>query len=138
MADVFSKDKRSGIMRAVKSSGTKPEMFVRKYLFSLGFRYRKNYIRLPGKPDIALPKYKVAIFINGCFWHGHEGCEASTLPKSNIEYWTQKISRNKERDMRKLHELQKLGWQVYIIWECDLNQKVLDKLVKTIVKRHKN
>jgi len=133
MADVFTKGKRSEIMRSVKSSETKPEILVRKYLFSLGFRYRKNYGSLPGKPDIVLPKYRTIIFINGCFWHGHANCEAASLPKSNTDYWTSKISRNRERDIRKRRELRALGWRVFVLWECNVAKKRLQKLVRQIV-----
>lgn len=92
--DVFSKSKRSDIMSKVSGKDTKPEILVRKFLFSKGFRYRKNVKDLPGKPDIVLPKYKAIIFVHGCFWHGHESCEAAKLPTSNIDYWTEKIASN--------------------------------------------
>lgn len=122
MTDVFSKKKRSDIMRAVKASETKPEILVRKFLFSLGFRYRKNYASLSGKPDIVLPKYKTIIFVHGCFWHGHKGCKAADLPKSNKAYWSCKIGRNVERDQSNIYELRQAGWKVLIIWECQIKQ----------------
>ena len=99
MADVHSKLIRSYNMSKIKGKDTKPELMVRKYLFSHGFRYRVNVNVLPGKPDIVLPKYKTAIFINGCFWHGHENCKFYVLPKTRTEWWKQKIDRNKQRDI---------------------------------------
>lgn len=102
MSDVFTKQKRSQIMSKISGKETKPEILVRKYLFSKGFRYRKNAKELPGKPDIVLPKHKTVIFVHGCFWHGHEGCRKSQLPTSNIEFWTEKIGRNKERDQKEI------------------------------------
>jgi DNA mismatch endonuclease (patch repair protein) len=121
--DVFSKSKRSEIMSKVSGKDTKPEVLVRKFLFSKGFRYRKNVIELPGKPDIVLPKYKTIVFIHGCFWHGHENCEAAKLPTSNVDYWTKKVSSNIERDCRNKQSLKSLGWNVIVIWECELKLK---------------
>jgi len=122
MSDVFSKTKRSQIMSRVRAIDTKPEIRIRKFLFSNGFRYRKNVKSLPGKPDIVLAKYKTVISVNGCFWHGHKNCEASTLPKSKIEYWSKKIKGNISRDKRNTKELNKLGWKVIVIWECNLKR----------------
>ncbi|WP_295089030.1 very short patch repair endonuclease [Ruminococcus sp.] len=102
------------------AKNTKPEEIVRKYLFSQGFRYRKNDKRLPGTPDIVLPKYKTVIFVNGCFWHGHEGCRYFVVPKTNTEFWMNKIETNKQRDIRKINEIQALGWKVVVVWECQL------------------
>jgi DNA mismatch endonuclease (patch repair protein) len=113
-------------MAKVSSKDTKPEIVVRKYLFSKGFRYRKNVKDLPGKPDIVLPKYKTIIFIHGCFWHGHEGCEAAKLPASNVDYWIKKISSNIKRDTHNRQSLNILGWNVITVWECEL--KVKNKL----------
>lgn len=136
--DVHSKKTRSYNMSQIKSKNTKPEEFVRKYLFSHGFRYRKNDKRLPGSPDIVLPKYKTVIFINGCFWHGHEGCKYFVWPKSNEEFWENKINTNIERDKRKLQQLEQLGWKVIVVWECELKKQIRDKtlysLYDTIVK----
>lgn len=100
MADVMTPEQRSRCMAAVKGKDTKPEMIVRKYLFSRGMRFRVQVRKLPGNPDIVLPKYKTAIFVNGCFWHGHEGCKYFRLPKSNIEFWKEKIKRNIELNTR--------------------------------------
>jgi len=116
----------------------KPEILVRKYLFSKGFRYRKNVNGLPEKPDIVLPKYKTIIFIHGCFWHGHSNCEALKLPESNVEYWTKKISSNIKRDSQNRKILKASGWNVIVIWECNLKTKNREKRLSSIVnKLHK-
>jgi len=135
--DTFSKTKRSYIMSKVSGKDTTPEILVRRYLFSKGFRYRKNVTDLPGKPDIVLPKYKTIVFIHGCFWHGHEGCEAAKLPATNIEYWTKKVSSNINRDFKNVQALQILGWNVIAVWECELKtayrKKRLDVLLQEII-----
>ena len=120
MADTISQDKRSWNMSRIRGKDTKIEVKVRKYLFAQGFRYRKNVTDLPGKPDIILPKYKTCIFINGCFWHKHEGCKYFVWPKNNAEFWEKKINGNVERDLRQQQELQALGWKVIVVWECEL------------------
>lgn len=121
--DILSKDQRHKNMAAIHSANTKPEMIVRKYLFAHGFRYRLNHPRLPGRPDIVLRKYRTCIFINGCFWHGHEGCKYYVIPKSNTEFWTRKITRNIERDKQVQQELARMGWHCMTIWECELKPK---------------
>lgn len=121
--DIFSKSERSEIMSKVLAKNNKLEISVRKYLFSKGFRYRKNVEDMPGKPDIVLPKYKIIIFIHGCFWHGHENCDAATLPTSNIEYWTNKVKSNVNRDLRNKQLLINSGWKIIIVWECELKSK---------------
>lgn len=118
--DHCSKQKRSEIMSKVGQKGTKPEIIVRKYLFSQGLRYRNNVKKLPGSPDIVLYKYRTAIFVHGCFWHGHS-CRAGHQPQSNVEYWLPKIEANEERDERKITELKKCGWHVIVIWQCEIN-----------------
>lgn len=120
--DRHSAEIRSYNMSMIKSTGTKPEEMVRKYLFSKGLRYRKNVKTLPGKPDIVLRKYKTVVFVNGCFWHGHKGCRFFVMPKSNIEFWTEKISKNIARDKVTNIELENLGWNVITVWECDLKK----------------
>lgn len=120
--DVHSKQVRSYNMSCIKGKGTKPEEIVRKYLFSHGFRYRKNDKRLPGTPDIVLPKYKTVIFVNGCFWHGHEGCKYFVWPKNNAEFWKAKILQNIERDKRDFERLENAGWKVIVVWECSLKK----------------
>ena len=124
-------------MAAIKGKDTKPEMIVRKYLFSRGLRFRVQVRKLPGTPDIVLPKYKTAIFVNGCFWHGHEGCKYFRLPKSNIEFWKEKIERNIERDRESMQALLVLGWKVIRVWECELRNKanreeMLNKIYNSI------
>lgn len=122
MADNQSKEERSYNMSRIRSDNTKPEEFVRKYLFEKGFRYRKNDKRYPGKPDIVLPKYKTVIFVNGCFWHMHD-CPKFVMPKSKQDYWKPKLERNKERDLKNYASLKELGWHVIVIWECELTTK---------------
>lgn len=136
MADKHSKEVRSYNMSRIRSKDTKPEEIVRKYLFSHGFRYRKNDSRYPGKPDIVLPKYRTVIFVNGCFWHKHEGCKYFVWPKSNPEFWRNKIENNVLRDKDNYAKLAKDGWKIIVIWECELKKdfrtKTLDSLAKSI------
>lgn len=107
-------------MSRIAGKDTKPEEMVRKYLFSKGFRYRKNVRKLPGTPDLVLPKYRTVIFVNGCFWHGHEGCKYFVWPKSNAGFWRKKIEANISRDRQKEAQLRGMGWNVMIVWECEL------------------
>jgi len=123
MADVHDKKTRSYNMSRIRGKDTKPEMIVRKFLFSQGFRYKLHDKSLPGKPDIVLPKYKTVIFIHGCFWHGHEGCKYFVLPKTRAEWWKAKIEGNISRDVNNYVLLDDLGWKVFIIFECDLKNK---------------
>lgn len=125
MADNHSKEVRSMNMSHIRSKNTKPEELVRKYLFSKGFRFRKNVKDLPGCPDIVLPKYKTVIFVNGCFWHKHD-CPRFVWPSSNREYWYPKILRNVERDKMNKSALQLLGLIVLTVWECELKKKCFD------------
>ena len=131
MADNHSKEVRSKNMSHIRSTNSKPEEVVRKYLFSQGFRYRKNVRTRPGCPDIVLPKYKTVIFVNGCFWHKHD-CPRFVWPSSNEEYWRPKILKNVERDQANIILLRDTGWNVVVVWECELKKKVreerLDKL----------
>lgn len=135
MADNHTAEVRSRNMSHIRSTNTKPEEKVRKYLFSKGFRYRKNVRKLPGCPDIVLPKYHAAIFVNGCFWHKHD-CPRFVWPSSNKEYWVPKINGNVERDKRNQQMLKEQGWKVFIVWECELKKKcfqeTMDKLIKEI------
>ena len=123
MPDIYSKSKRSQIMSKISGKETKPEIFIRKFLFSKGFRFRKNDKRYPGKPDIVLPKYKTIIFIHGCFWHGHN-CPAGKLPETNREFWKNKIQGNIIRDQNNIKELKSLGWKIITIWQCEINNKL--------------
>lgn len=133
--DNHSKEVRSYNMSRIRSTNSKPEEIVRKYLFAKGFRYRKNDKRYPGKPDIVLPKYKTVIFVHGCFWHMHD-CGRFVWPTSNEEYWKTKIARNIERDESNVAALKQAGWNVLVVWECELKKKSdqsrLEKLVSEI------
>ena len=120
-------------MSKIKSKDTKPEIVLRKKLFAKGFRYRINYKKLPGKPDIVLPKYQTVIFVHGCFWHGHSDCKDSHLPKSNTDFWEAKISENKMRDNRNSEVLRQMGYNVLIVWECELTPTKLNNLLNRIV-----
>lgn len=122
MPDIYNAEKRSEIMSKISSKETKPEILVRKYLFALGLRYRKNLASLPGKPDIVLPKYNTIIFVNGCFWHGHD-CKAAKLPATRTEFWTTKIASNKTRDAKNYEQLALAGWKVIIVWQCSIKNK---------------
>lgn len=135
--DVHSKETRSYNMYCIKGKSTKPEEIVRKYLFSQGFRYRKNDKRLPGTPDIVLSKYKTVIFVNGCFWHGHEGCRYYVVPKTRTDFWLNKINNNIERDRRKIVELEKLGWKVITVWECELKSKRINESLYSLIDKIK-
>jgi DNA mismatch endonuclease (patch repair protein) len=136
MADIFSKTKRSEIMSKVSGKETKPEIFIRKFLFAQGFRYRKNDKRFPGKPDIVLPKYKTVIFVHGCFWHGHQNCRKSALPQTNYEFWKNKIQGNTERDKSNQKQLKKLGWKIIVVWQCRIkNRDLFEKTMKRVVQK---
>lgn len=121
-------------MSCIKGKGTKPEEIVRKALFAKGFRYRKNDRKLPGTPDIVLPKYKTVIFVNGCFWHGHENCKYYVVPKTNTDFWLKKITSNIERDVIKATQLQELGWRVITVWECELKKPAFDATMNNLIK----
>ena len=132
MSDHLTIEQRHKNMAAVKSKDTKPEMVVRKYLWSRGFRYRVNNPRLPGHPDIVLRKYHTCIFVNGCFWHGHEGCKYFRMPKTNTEFWERKISRNKERDREEQKQLARMGWHCITVWECKLKGEGREKTLESL------
>ena len=121
--DVLTPEQRHKNMSRIRGQDTKPEEIVRKYLFSKGFRYRKNDRRYPGKPDIVLPKYRVVIFINGCFWHQHAGCRYASIPKSRQDFWLPKLRGNVERDQQNIDALTKSGWRVIVVWECEIRLK---------------
>lgn len=129
MSDIVSPSQRHNIMSQIHSSCTKPELRLRYTLWRLGFRYLVNDKRLPGSPDIVLPKYKTVIFVHGCFWHGHKGCKKYTVPKTNTEFWTAKVSRNQERDQEAWRKLEAKGWSVIIVWECELEKRKMEETV---------
>ena len=138
MADVMTPEQRSRCMAAIRGKDTKPEMIVRRYLFSRGLRYRVNNPKLPGSPDIVLKKYKTIVFIDGCFWHGHEGCKYYRLPKTNVDFWRHKIAMNIARDYVNSVDLRLAGWKVIRVWECDIKTKAkreatLESLYQEIV-----
>lgn len=124
MTDHISPEHRSWNMSRIKGKDTKIEVQVRSWLFSRGFRFRKNDKRCPGKPDVVLPKYKTVIFINGCFWHRHEGCKYATTPKTRTDFWLEKFERNVANDKRHVQQLEELGWKVITLWECELRKQI--------------
>lgn len=135
MSDSLTPEKRSWNMSQIRAQDTSIEVKVRKYLFSQGFRYRKNVKGLPGKPDIVLPKYRTVVFIHGCFWHRHENCKRATTPKSRLDYWLPKFDRNVQNDRKHREELEKAGWNVVTIWECEVNKsfdETMEKLTSSI------
>lgn len=136
MADVHNQATRSYNMSRIKNKNTRPEMLVRKFLFARGFRYRLNDKKLPGKPDIVLPKYKTVIFVNGCFWHGHENCRYFKLPATRTEWWREKIEGNVQNDNLKQTILQEAGYKVVVIWECELKKNYpFNQLLEQIFKK---
>ena len=130
--DKLSKLQRHNNMAAIRGKDTKPEMVVRKWLWGHGYRYRLNHPRLPGKPDIVMRKYRTCIFVNGCFWHGHEGCRYYTIPRTNTEFWVSKVKRNKERDLKVQHELAAMGWHSITIWECEIKSVKRENTLKSL------
>lgn len=135
MPDVMTPEQRHVCMSHIKSKNTKPEQIVRQVLWHAGFRYRLHVKDLPGKPDIVLPRYKTAIFINGCFWHGHDGCKDYVIPKTNTAFWLEKIRRNKERDIKDNIDLSSAGWRVITIWECELKKAVVEKTLSSVIQK---
>lgn len=130
--DKLTKEQRHRCMSAIRSKNTKPELLVRKFLFSRGFRYRLNHPRLPGHPDLVLRKYRTVIFVNGCFWHGHEGCRYYVLPKSNVNFWQAKVERNRARDAEERHKLTAMGWHCITAWKCQLKPKVRQQTLESL------
>lgn len=132
MTDKLTKEQRHRCMASIRGKGTKPEMVVRKFLFGRGFRYRLNHPWLPGHPDIVLRKYRSVIFVNGCFWHGHEGCRYYVVPKSNTEFWKAKIARNRARDIEEQRRLASMGWHCITVWECQLKPAVREQTLESL------
>src|SRR5580658_6923871 len=135
MADVHSAETRSYNMSQIRAKNTKPELLVRKFLFSNGFRYKLHDRKLPGRPDIVLPKYKTVIFIHGCFWHGHKDCKYFVVPKTRTNWWLDKISGNKSNDLKSTKLLKKEGWKIIAIWECQLKASKIKKCLDNLLKR---
>ena len=132
MPDVLTPQQRHRCMSHIRSKATKPEMVVRRWLWAHGYRYRLNVKSVPGKPDIVMRKYRTAIFVNGCFWHGHEGCKQFVLPKTNTDFWRTKIEQNRTRDTRNYDELMHAGWQVIVLWQCKLNKQELETTMQSV------
>mgnify|MGYP004700988379 CR=1 FL=1 len=135
MTDVHSREVRSFNMSRIKGKNTKPEILIRKFLFSKGFRFRLHSLNLPGKPDIVLPKYKTVIFVNGCFWHGHEGCKYFVVPKTNTEWWLKKIGRNRQLDEENARKFKCNNWNVIAIFECELKIANLDFTLNNLINK---
>lgn len=129
MSDVHSKKVRSYNMSQIKGKNTKPEMLVRKFLHANGFRYKLHDKSLPGKPDIVLPKYKTVIEVQGCYWHGHKNCKYFKLPKTNTDFWKNKISGNVTRDKENHKKIETLGWNLIVVWECELKPNLKDNIL---------
>ena len=134
MADVHSKAQRSYNMSRIRSTNTKPEMLVRKFLHANGFRFRLHVKNMAGKPDIVLPKYKTLIFVHGCFWHGHSGCRYFKIPQTITQWWTNKININKANDTKAIKALKKDAWKVIVIWECKLKAGKAEKTLANLIK----
>jgi len=135
MADVHTKKQRSYNMSQIRAKDTKPEMLVRRFLHAKGFRYKLHDKSLPGKPDIVLPKYRIVIFVHGCFWHGHENCKYFKIPKTRTKWWTDKIKGNKANDEKAVKALKKDGWRIINIWECDLKPVKVEKTLTPLLKK---
>ena len=135
MADVHDKATRSFNMSRIKGKNTKPEMLVRKFLHAKGYRYKLHDKKLPGKPDIVLPKYRTVVFVHGCFWHGHNNCKYFVVPKTRTQWWTDKINGNKANDEKATKALKKDGWKIITVWECELKPAKVEKTLKSLLKK---
>lgn len=129
MTDTFSQGKRSWVMSRIRSGNTSPEKIVRSYLHTHGLRFRLHRKDLPGKPDIVLSRFKTVVFVHGCFWHQCPRCKSGRLPKSNLTYWQTKLKKNQDRDKQNIKSLKSLGWKVIVIWECQIKEKDIDRLI---------
>ena len=138
MSDVHDKNTRSYNMSRIKGKDTKPELLVRKFLFSNGIRYKLHDKNLPGKPDMVFPIYRSVLFINGCFWHGHTGCKYFVIPKTRTEWWLNKINRTRKKDAEVVTELKEQGWKVITIWECELKSDNKEKELKLLIKQFRS
>jgi DNA mismatch endonuclease (patch repair protein) len=133
MADIHEPETRSYNMSQIQAKDTKPEMIVRKFLHANGFRYRLHVKDLPGKPDLVLPKYNSVIFVHGCFWHAHEDCKYFTIPETRTEWWKEKLFGNKERDEKRIRELEEMGWNVILVWGCELKPQKKEERLKRLI-----
>ncbi len=134
MVDTVDKQRRSEIMGRVRNKDTKPEMVVRRVTHGLGYRYRLHYGKLPGRPDLVFPARKKVIFVHGCFWHRHEGCDRTRTPKSRVDFWTEKFEKNVARDLANREKLIALGWEILVIWECEIeNSEELRSIIDTFL-----
>lgn len=132
MPDVLTPQQRHRCMSHIRSVATKPELVVRQWLWTHGYRYRLNVKSVPGKPDIVMRKYRTAVFVNGCFWHGHEGCPKFVMPKTNTDFWRTKIENNRKRDQKKYDILLQNGWQVIVVWQCNLTKDKLENTMQSV------
>lgn len=136
MPDVFSKEKRSRIMSKIKGKDTKPEKLVRSMLHRMGYRFRLHVRDLPGSPDVVLPRHRKIVFVHGCFWHGHLGCQRAKLPETNRPFWEEKIGKNIKRDRAVLRELKRNGWKILVVWQCQMRDKnVLEKRLRRFMEK---
>ena len=133
MVDVHSSEVRSYNMSRIRGRDTKPEMLVRRFLFSRGLRYKLHDKLLPGKPDLVFPKYKTVVFVHGCFWHGHKGCRYFVIPKTRTVWWVEKIEKNHDKDVENRNKLNKSGWKIIVVWECELKQDSLSRLDEVLL-----
>jgi DNA mismatch endonuclease, patch repair protein len=138
MTDVHTPQQRRYNMQQIKSGNTKPEMVVRKFLFAQGYRYTLHNKKLPGKPDIVLPKHRIVIFVHGCFWHGHANCKYYKVPQTRTQWWLQKINTNKANDAKAVKALKKDGWKVMVVWECGLKAAKVEKTLTSLLKKMAN
>jgi DNA mismatch endonuclease (patch repair protein) len=136
--DKISEERRSWNMSRIRATDTKPEVFVRSELHKKGYRFRIHVKELPGHPDIVLAKYRTAVFVHGCFWHGHEGCKDFAPPKTRTEWWLNKISGNKKNDAKTIAQLEEQGWRVVVVWECELTPKKREKTMSSLVDKLSN
>ena len=132
MPDVLTPQQRHRCMSHIRSVATKPELVVRQWLWTHGYRYRLNVKSVPGKPDIVMRKYRTAVFVNGCFWHGHEGCPKFVMPKTNTDFWRTKIENNRKRDQKNYDILLQNGWQVMVVWQCNLTKDKLENTMQSV------
>jgi DNA mismatch endonuclease, patch repair protein len=137
MADIVDPQTRSRMMSGIRGKNTRPEILVRKFLHGRGFRFRLHNRKLPGSPDLVLPKYRSVVFVHGCFWHRHRGCRLAATPRTNTDFWITKLGKNVERDVRNRELLEAEGWAVSVVWECEINHERLEELARELQSRLK-